>query len=342
VSVGLEPDSDDRQGIIGPSTTVSRGTITGPSNGTDPSNEDGGGGGTLAGAGAAFVVATTGGGLTSGADAVRAGACAAGLPTRADGVAPCGTVPADGNATLAEFGVAATREVLACGVGAVPTAASAAGLVPGGGGVAPCGTVPTDDRSSEVGATPGAAATRKALSGGAEAAPAPACTGRLPAGRNWTNNTAASAVPAVPTRISSADRRPRPGARFASRCEPDIELTVPGGNRRVHHLRAHRRQVARPKQLLTRPMNPRLNTLSRALISYAQKRTLVCANRLPASVTVYEALIGDDLAQVFVLLRSITGSSVASHDSTGRSSRAATCSAVGVDSPRSSDSHPGS
>lgn len=229
----MEPDCDDSQGIIGPSTTVSRGTITGPSNGTDPSNEDGGGDGTLAGAGAAFVVATTGGELTGGADAVRAGACAAGLPAAADGVATCGTFPADGNATLAEgaaFGVAATGELLATGVDAVPTAPRAAGLLAGGGGVAPCGAVPADARSSEVGVTPGAAATRKALSGGAEEVPAPACTGRLLAGRNWTNNTAASAVPAAPARISSAGRRPRPGARFASRCEPDIQLTVPAGN----------------------------------------------------------------------------------------------------------------
>ena len=152
-----------------------------------------------------------------------------------------GTATTDDDATLGEegaaFGVAATRGVLTSDVGAVLLTACAAGLPADCGGIAPCSTIRADgdgegagareETLGEAGITPGVAAPCTKLACSGDAVSAAACTVGLPAEWKCTNNTAASTVPAATARISSANRRPRPDARFTSRCEPDIEGTVP-------------------------------------------------------------------------------------------------------------------
>ncbi len=189
----LEPRCDDSQGALRPNTIVSRGTTT------DASGD---------GAGEAEADATLG----------------------EEGAA---------------FGVAATGEVLVGGVDGAPVAVCAAGL-PAGGGVALRGDCAADGDgagtrnengnawSGEEGVAPGVADTREVLACGVDVVPVAAWAAAPPEGWKCTNNTTARSVTAVVARIISASRHSRLdarlGARFVSRCEPDISLTVPTDN----------------------------------------------------------------------------------------------------------------
>jgi hypothetical protein len=149
----------------------------------------------------------------------------------------------EAEATLGEegaaFGVAATGEVLVGGVDGAPVAVGAAGL-PAGGGVALCGACAADGAgtrnengnawSGEEGVAPGLADAGEVLACGVDAVPAAAWAATLPEAWKCTNNTTARSVTAVVARIISASRHSRLGSRLASRCEPDILLTVPTDN----------------------------------------------------------------------------------------------------------------
>ncbi|MGZ4557573.1 MAG: hypothetical protein ACXVGB_03030 [Mycobacteriaceae bacterium] len=146
----------------------------------------------------------------------------------------------EAEATLGEegaaFGVAATGEVLVGGVDGAAVAVGAAGLTAAGGACAADG----DDAgtrnengnawSGEEGVAPGVADAGEVLACGVDAVPAAAWAATPPDAWKCTNNTTARSVTAVVARIISASRHSRLGSRLASRCEPDILLTVPTDN----------------------------------------------------------------------------------------------------------------
>ncbi|MGZ4574240.1 MAG: hypothetical protein ACXVXY_04475, partial [Mycobacteriaceae bacterium] len=146
----------------------------------------------------------------------------------------------EAEATLGEegaaFGVAATGEVLVGGVDGAPVAVGAAGLAAAGGASAAdgdgAGTRNENGNawSGEEGVAPGVADAGEALACGVDAVPVAAWAAAPPEAWKCTNNTTARSVTAVVARIISASRHSRLGSRLASRCEPDILLTVPTDN----------------------------------------------------------------------------------------------------------------